>query len=48
MSEEQVYVAGVKDDPGTASLRCQINAFIAGFEPTELRMRIERTWQGRA
>lgn len=47
-SEEVVYVAGVKDAPGTASLLCRINEFIADFEPTEPRMTIERVWQGRA
>lgn len=48
VSEALVYVAGVKNAPGTASLLGRINGFIAGFEPTEPRRTIERVWQGQA
>ena len=41
-----VYVAGVKDAPGSATLLARINGFIEQFEATETRAAIERLWQG--
>lgn len=46
VTDELVFVVGVRDAPGTASLLDRINEFIAAFEPTERRMSIERMWQG--
>lgn len=46
IEDEVVYVAGVKDAPGSASLLARINGFIEQFEATETRAAIERLWQG--
>ncbi|GAA6140963.1 methyl-accepting chemotaxis protein [Hydrogenophaga sp. 5NK40-0174] len=47
ISDELVYVVGVKDAVASASLLKRVNAFISGFGSSDNRAAIERLWQGR-
>jgi len=45
---EAEYVVGAKASPGAAALLAKVNEFIAWFESSAERRRIEQAWQGTA